>query len=97
MGLIISQCGNTLTMCNMKCKQYCTKIAKILNLKYLTDIDLLCDQNNKIVLLEVNPRPSGSVAIAHKGNIPIFSYAIATALNKNYKMPKPKMNIKINL
>ena len=80
-----------------KIKQYCKKISKVLNLKYLTDIDLLYDQDNKIVLLEVNPRPSGSIATAYPAKIPIFSYAIAKTLNKNYKMPSPKFNIKVRL
>ncbi len=78
-------------------KKYCKKISEVLNLKYLTDIDLLHDQNNKIVLLEVNPRPSGSIATAYSAKIPIFSYAIAKTLNKNYKLPSPKFNIKVKL
>ena len=53
--------------------------------------------DNKIVLLEVNPRPSGSIATAYPAKIPIFSYAIAKTLNKNYKMPNPKFNIKVRL
>ena len=78
-------------------KKYCKKISEVLNLRYLTDIDLLYNQENKIVLLEVNPRPSGSIATAYPAKIPIFSYAIAKALNKNYKLPIPKFNIKVKL
>jgi len=88
--------GNYIIVDN-EIKKYCKKISKVLNLKSLTDIDLLCDHNKKIVLLEINPRPSGSVVTTYKANIPILSYAIAKMLNKNYVMPFPKLNIKVKL
>ena len=88
--------GNYIIVDN-EIKKYCKKISKVLNLKSLTDIDLLCDHKKKIVLLEINPRPSGSVVTTYKANIPILSYAIAKMLNKNYVMPFPKLNIKVKL
>ena len=82
---------------NKDIQKYCEKISKVLNLKFLTDIDLLCDQNKKTVLLEINPRPSGSVVTAYAARVPILSYAIAKILNKNYTMPLPKLNVKVKL
>ena len=68
-----------------KIQNYCKKISKIFNLKHLTDFDLITDVNNKICLLEINPRPSGSVVTCYLANIPLFSYAIALCLKKKYK------------
>ena len=73
-------------------------ITKILNLKFLTDIDLITDKFNNPCLLEINPRPSGSVATNYLAQIPLFSYAIALCLNKKYKIKlnykKKKLSIK---
>ena len=68
-----------------KIQNYCKKISKILNLKHLTDFDLITNNNNEICLLEINPRPSGSVATCYLAKVPLFSYAIALCLKKKYK------------
>ena len=89
--------GNILLK-NDKITNYCKKITKILNLKFLTDIDLITDKFNNPCLLEINPRPSGSVATNYLAQIPLFSYAIALCLNKKYKIKlnykKKKLSIK---
>ena len=82
--------GNILSK-NNKIISYCKKITKILNLKFLTDIDLITDKFNNPCLLEINPRPSGSIATNYLAQIPLFSYAIALCLNKKYKF---RLNLK---
>ena len=85
---------------NKKIEKYCKSISTALNLKYLTDIDLLCDNDKEPVVLEINPRPSGSSVVTYLAGIPLFSYVIATVMNKKYVMPhrfKFKFNKAINL
>ena len=41
------------------------QISKILKLNYINDCDFMVDKNNNFKLLEINPRPSGSLAIPH--------------------------------
>ena len=48
-------------------------INKIINLHGLIDIDAIKTEEGKIVFLEINPRPSGSVAVSEIAGIPIFS------------------------
>tara|TARA_B110000211_G_scaffold234801_1_gene306385 strand:- start:12407 stop:13429 length:1023 start_codon:yes stop_codon:yes gene_type:complete len=78
---------------------YCKKIIKILKVNSLVDLDLLTSKTGKPLLLEINPRPSGSAVFAHFANIPIFSYAIAKTMNKKYNLNFSKImfNKKINL
>lgn len=72
---------------NKKIETYCRKIIKALNIKSLVDIDLLTiKKNNRPALLEINPRPSGSATVSYFANLPIFSYAIATIMNRKYKI-----------
>ena len=48
-------------------------ISKIINLHGLIDIDAIKTEEGRIVFLEINPRPSGSVAVSEIAGIPIFS------------------------
>lgn len=63
---------------------YCSLISKVLKLEYLTDIDLFTNNKNKPVLLEVNPRPSGSAVVSYLAKIPLFSFCIAKIMGKKY-------------
>lgn len=65
------------------------KIVKILNLNHLSDLDFFSNKAGKPVLIEVNPRPSGSISMCYKKNIPIFSYAISKFLKVKY----PELNL----
>ena len=82
-----------------KIKNYCKKIIETLKINSLVDIDLLTSKEGNPLLLEVNPRPSGSAVIAHLANLPIFSYVIAKILNKKYSInfSKVKFNRKLKL
>ena len=71
---------------------YVKKIIKVLKLKYLFDLDFFTDKKGNPILLEANPRPSGSIALCNKVDIPLFSYAISKLMGKNY--PKIKFTTK---
>ena len=58
--------------------QYCQDIATALGLDSIHDIDLMTDQNGKPCIIEVNPRPSGSMAATLTAGIPVVDIAILT-------------------
>ena len=70
-----------------KIYDYCIKISEVLGLDGLHDIDLMTDLDGCVCVLEVNPRPSGSVVAAHKAGFPIMLASIAQLINKTYVMP----------
>jgi len=70
---------------NSSIENYCKSIIKKLKINSLVDIDLLTDSNNRPVLLEINPRPSGSLVTTYMAGIPVLSVEIAKALNLKYK------------
>ena len=58
--------------------QYCQDIATALDLDSIHDIDLMTDQNGEPCIIEVNPRPSGSMAATLTAGIPVVDIAILT-------------------
>jgi biotin carboxylase len=88
--------GNTLEV-NERIYDYCKKIASALNLDGLHDIDLMTDIEGYPVLLEVNPRMSGSVSAAHIAGYPVVALAIANMLGIAYpfKLPTENKEIKV--
>ena len=66
---------------------YCTKISEALGLDGLHDIDLMTGDDGTVCVLEVNPRPSGSVVASHKAVFPIMLASIAKLIDKTYVMP----------
>ena len=48
-------------------------INKLINIHGLIDIDAIKTEDGRIVFLEINPRPSGSVAVSEVAGIPIFN------------------------
>jgi len=71
--------------------RYCQDIATALGLDSIHDIDLMTDQNGEPCIIEVNPRPSGSIAATLTAGIPFIDIAILTLC----KMSVP--NVKIDL
>lgn len=80
--------GNTIEV-NQAVYNYCNKIVETLNLDGLHDIDLMTDREGNPVLLEVNPRMSGSIAAAHCAGYPVLSLTIATMLGISYPFNHP--------
>ena len=76
---------------------YCLEIAEALGLDALHDIDLMTDHLGRPCLLEVNPRPSGSVVSAHAAGFPIVASAIAETLGVSYPLRMPTHNIDVGL
>ena len=58
------------------------KISKIFNLNYLHDCDLMMDKNNNFKILEINPRPSGSFAVAEAAGIPLIENMLKIYFNE---------------
>lgn len=77
--------------------RYCLDIAEALSLDALHDIDLLTDGEGRPCLLEVNPRPSGSVVAAHVAGFPIVAAAVAETLGLPYQIDPPARDIDVGL
>ena len=58
-------------------EEYAHHIADVLNLQSLHDIDMMTDANLGPVLLEINPRPSGSLAGLSAAGFALLDYALA--------------------
>lgn len=81
--------GNEIS-CNKVIEKYCKGITKVLNLDGLHDIDLMTDDSGNACIIEVNPRPSGSLAASLIAGFPMVDMAIAALLEKEI----PSVNIK---
>ena len=71
--------GNTL-LSDPNLVDYCHQIAKVLELEALHDIDLMTGLDGQPVILEVNPRPSGSLVAGMTAGFPILDWAVERAL-----------------
>jgi carbamoylphosphate synthase large subunit len=71
-----------------KIKNYCNRIADVMKINSLVDLDLLHNKKKEPILLEINPRPSGSVVVNSIAKFPLLSYVISTILKKKYKIKK---------
>ena len=62
---------------NPEIEEYAHHIGNVLNLQSLHDIDMMTDANLGPVLLEINPRPSGSLAGLSAAGFALLDYAMA--------------------
>ena len=69
-------------------KTYAEKIAKTFNLSWLYDCDIMLDKDNKPVLMELNPRISGSLYASLAAGIPLVDDLISLSKNKLNKIKK---------
>lgn len=74
--------GNTL-VANNQLVAYCRSVAQALGLEALHDIDLMTGPDGHPVVLEVNPRPSGSLPASMAAGFPVLDWAIDRALGNN--------------
>ena len=65
--------GNVILKDNKKFINYIKKIVKCFNLSWLYDCDLMLDKKNNPVIIELNPRISGSISSSLSVGIPLFS------------------------
>jgi len=70
--------GNVLRQ-NNDIQEYAKNIASVMNLQSLHDIDMMTDPILGPVLLEINPRPSGSLAGLSSAGYRLLDYALACA------------------
>ena len=68
------------------------KIISKFNLSWLYDCDIMYDQNKMPQILEINPRPSGSVVVSICAGVPLIQDLIF--LRKNLRMSKVKIPFK---
>jgi carbamoylphosphate synthase large subunit len=68
--------GNILRQ-NDEIREYAQYIASVMNLQSLHDIDMMTDPILGPVLLEINPRPSGSLAGLSSAGYRLLDYALA--------------------
>ena len=63
--------------------KYCYDIAMTLGLDAIHDIDLMTNKNGEPCVIEVNPRPSGSMAASLSAGIPVIDIAILAIQGKS--------------
>ena len=80
-----------------KIEKLILKLFTIYKFHGLFDIDLIKKNDEKIYLLEINPRPSGSILVTEKLGIKIFSFLQLVLLNKKFKIPILKTKQVINI
>lgn len=86
--------GNTLRKDDV-IAEYAINIADVLDLQSLHDIDMMTDRDNRPVLLEVNPRPSGSLASLNSAGYPLLDHALAAAGGINLELKTVKHDLEI--
>ena len=86
--------GNTLTV-KRNITDYCRSVANALDLGALHDMDLMTDKNGEIVILEVNPRPSGSIASTLVAGFPILDWAVARTLDMDVNPNEPETDMTV--
>lgn len=75
-------------------QEYCKSIAEALKLDSLFDMDLLTGSNS-VCLLEINTRPSGSLAVSLFAGFNILDAAVANLYGKEIDVGIPKCNIEV--
>jgi predicted ATP-grasp superfamily ATP-dependent carboligase len=85
--------GNVI-ITDMAIQEYCKSIAAVLKLDSLFDMDLLTGANGAC-LLEINPRPSGSLAVSLFAGFPILDAAVASLYGNRVDVAGPKFNIEV--
>ena len=85
--------GNTI-IADSGLSSYCAKIAEVLELDALHDMDMMSDAEGP-VLLEVNPRPSGSVLASHIAGFPLIDAAVGAKIGIEVPIEQPNRNFEI--
>jgi predicted ATP-grasp superfamily ATP-dependent carboligase len=66
------------------------KIVKIFNLSWLYDCDFMLDKKGNPVIIEINPRASGSSSVSIAAGVPLYDNLISLAKKKkllNQRIP----------
>jgi carbamoylphosphate synthase large subunit len=68
---------------NKEVEEYCALVTKALGLNGIHDIDLMTDYSGNIRVLEVNPRPSGSLAASLVAGYNLIDLAVSNVIGMN--------------
>jgi predicted ATP-grasp superfamily ATP-dependent carboligase len=74
---------------------YCREVAVCLGLRAMHDIDLMTNSDGDAVVLEVNPRPSGSLAASLAAGFPLIDWAVSAVLGFEVEIAEPKKEIEV--
>jgi len=74
---------------------YCRSVTQALELESVHDIDLMTGADGHPVVLEVNPRPSGSLAASMAADFPVLDWAVDRALGNNPVIYGPESDINV--
>jgi carbamoylphosphate synthase large subunit len=86
--------GNTL-VADPQLLDYCRTVARVLELEAIHDIDLMTGTDGRPVLLEVNPRPSGSLPASMAGGFPLIDWAVERVLGGNPETSEPRHDVDV--
>lgn len=88
--------GNTI-IADPEIERYCRSVAEVMRLNSLHDLDLMTDCAGQVVLLEINPRMSGSIAASVAAGIPFLEMALAQAagLSMSWDWSPPHKDIDV--
>jgi len=86
--------GNTI-LANSDMTAYGKSIAETLQLDSLHDIDIMTTTEGEPRLLEVNPRPSGSLLSSLLAGFPLIEAAVAQALGESLSVETPQNDIEV--
>ena len=87
--------GNVIEVPKKNFLEYAKKIAKGFNLSWLYDCDIMMNKNSNPILMELNPRISGSVSASLEAGIPLIDDLISLAKKKFSKVKAT--NLKKNI
>jgi len=87
--------GNIIQKNNKMFFSYTKKIAKIFNLSWLYDCDIMLDRFSKPVLIELNPRISGSLYASLAAGVNLIDDLISFSINNFKQVNKLKINKEI--
>lgn len=86
--------GNTL-VADQGVLEYCRTVARVLGLEAVHDIDLMADSAGTAVVLEVNPRPSGSLPASMAAGFPVLDWAVDRALGGDPEIFGPDQDLEV--
>jgi len=87
--------GNVIEKNRKDFQIYVQKIAKIFHLSWLYDCDMMLDKNSRPVLMELNPRISGSLYASLAAGIPLVDDLISLSKKRFKKIKKTNIKKKI--
>ncbi len=74
---------------------FAKKLSKSLFLNGIYDCDLMRDKKNKLKILEINPRQSGSITVSMSAGVKIYDQIFSLVRNKKIKIFKKIKKVKI--